>query len=73
MTIETKFNAGNTVWVIDDNKPMTREIIVIDIWANREGVNIDYKMATLDMHKNCRERYPENKCFSSKEALIQSL
>lgn len=73
MIIETKFSAGDIVWVIDDNKLMTRQIIVVDIWANREGVHIDYKMATLDIHKNCRERYPEDKCFTTKEELLQSL
>lgn len=73
MTIETFYNAGDTVWVLDDNKIMTRMIIVVDVWANKEGVNINYKMAAYDMHKNCKERYPQDKCFATKEALLQSL
>lgn len=73
MTIETKYNCGDFVYVLDDNKIMCRQIIVVDVWANREKVTIEYKMATLDMHKNCREIYPEDKCFSKKEELLQSL
>lgn len=73
MIIETKYNAGDTVFVLDDNKIMTRMIIVVNIWANKEGVHVDYKMATYDTHKNCRESYPENKCYPTKEALLQSL
>lgn len=73
MTIETKYSAGDTVFVLDDNRIMTRMIIVVDIWANKEGVHIDYKMASYDMHKNCKERYSEDKCFPTKEALLQSL
>lgn len=73
MTIETKYSAGDTVFVLDDNKIMTRMIIVVDIWANKEGVHINYKMASYDMHKNCKERYPEDKCYPTKEALLQSL
>ena len=73
MTIETKYGAGDTVWVLDDNKLMTRMIIVVDIWANKEGVNIKYKMASSDIHKNCKEYYPETSCYPTKEALLQSL
>lgn len=73
MTIETQYNAGDTVFVLDDNKIMTRMIIVVNVWANKEGIHTDYKMATYDMHKNCRESYPESKCYPTKEALLQSL
>ena len=73
MTIETKYNAGDTVWVLDDNKIITRHVIVVKAWANKEGANIEYKVAMDDRHKNCKEYYPEGVCFSTKEALLQSL
>lgn len=73
MTIETKYNVDDYVFVLDDNKIMNRRIIVVDIWANKDKVRIDYKMATYDNHKNCKEVYPEDSCFKTKEALLQSL
>lgn len=73
MTIEPKYEVEETVFVLDENKIWQRKIIVIDIWVNKESVNIKYKMASFDMHKKCKEYYSESECFATKEALLQSL
>ena len=69
MTIETKFNIGDSIWYMDNNKACNRSVSSIIIRITEYGVSVGYyvskprKSITLD----------EKLVFSSKEELIKSL
>ena len=69
MKIETKFNSGDVVWRMDNNKPI--QIKIVDIHANYYAEikqwQIDYSIAS---HGG---GYPEYELFSTKEELLASL
>lgn len=37
MTIETKYNVGDEVWFMDDNKPTKGIVVKLDIDVSRKG------------------------------------
>jgi hypothetical protein len=73
MTIETRYNIGDRVWFMHDNKVESEIIIkinaVIEKDMNRTGV---YKSIAYSLFNYCRY-YTEDKLFPTKEELIKSL
>lgn len=65
--IPSKFNVGNTVWILYKGKPKRCDVSEIE----RKRDDIYY---TLFPHFSSKiVTYPESKCFSSKQELIDSL
>lgn len=71
MTIETKFNVTDKVFVMIGNKVSIREIIVLDIWINANDIKIVYKIRPLHDGENCV--FDESQCFATKQELLNSL
>ena len=68
MEVNTKFEIGDVVWIIDNNKPMQLKITGINISINDNCVaDIEYCLHHGD------RKIPENKAFKTKEELIASL
>lgn len=72
MTIETQYNAGDRVWLMDDNKPGVHEIEEITIKIGPPNVvhpiSIEYKIRA-----GGSVRWYIGGLFTTKEALLQSL
>ena len=68
MTIETKYNIGDEVWFIKDNKPQTMKVSYIEIIAASTVSKpcIRYGFGNF-------ERYTESLLFPTKEELLKSL
>lgn len=68
MTIETKYNIGDEVWFIKDNKPQTIQVFCIEIIAASTVSKpcIKYGFGNF-------ERYTESHLFPTKEELLKSL
>jgi hypothetical protein len=67
LKVSTKFDIGDKVWYISDNKVNENDITGVSISVdNNELVNVDYTL-----HFN--DKVSENLLFSTKEELIKSL
>ena len=75
MTITTKFNKGEKVWFMHNNKPLEIIIVFIDISiGGASGTVINYagtKTNTSSYHRI--DTINEHKLFKTKEDLIKSL
>ena len=81
MTIETKYNIGDKLWTLDDNKVTCFTVSKIDTFttvdsvaATVEGTVIGQKISKPIMYggSNTGMHY-ESECFPTKEELINSL
>ena len=81
MTIETKYNIGDRLWTIDDNKVTCFTVSRIDtsttvdsIAATVEGTVIGQKMSRpIQYGGSSTGLHYESECFPTKEELIESL
>lgn len=69
MQINTLFNVGELVWVVDNNKVRQKKITFIE-WDTINGIR--YHVYTGD-DRDAKESFKEQNCFSTKEELIKSL
>ena len=71
MTIETKFNIGDEVWFMKENKPTKKVVDFIEIIAasttSKSFIQYGLKMEVVV------ERVTEKYLFSTKEELLKSL
>ena len=74
MTIETKYNLGDEVWVMYENKAITAEMLEINISV----LNTKYRGVCADVF--CKVKTPyftreihESHLYSTKEELLKSL
>ena len=68
MTITSKFNRDDMVWLMHANKPMQRKIVGIRMTADGyNNINIYYSFNTQDYTT------PEYQLFATKEELLNSL
>ena len=71
MTIETKYNVGDEVWVMSDGKPTKGNVKWIDIHIGRLGkeqiIEVRYQVLSYDTP------YSEGLVFPTKEELLKSL
>ena len=65
MTIETKYNKGDEVWLMKDNAPRTAIIDRIRIYASVD-VYIEYEI------KGSSKKYSESELFTFKQDLLDS-
>lgn len=71
MEVKTKYNVGDKVWVIADNKPTEFLIDSIEIFINDVGHHgISQSIWYVDKNN---EGYQEHQVFPTKEKLIKSL
>lgn len=69
MTIETKFNIGDEVWVMDGLEPVSKEILRIDIEVYNAKTIIEYDVMLGDVLTG----FYEHELFLTKEYLLKSL
>lgn len=65
MTIETKYNIGDEVWVMYNGKPHLWKIDKILTGFSKYAWHIQYRFSCLYFH--------EHECFPTKEELLKSL
>lgn len=77
MTIETKYNIGDEVWVISDNKAQCLTITKIRTISHGRVFDEYYTIVDASMHiEYCfsnDEWVKEKYCFPTKEELLKSL
>lgn len=76
MTIETKFNPGDSVWVMKDNKPYQfkvskMEIVIFQDSTIRE-MYIDYIRGVTSLDSSKHITYMADECFATKRDLLNS-
>lgn len=77
MEIKTKYNVGDALYFIENNKIINREIEHIGVKVT-ENLNISIKYYCYTMPKEVMDTNPligvnEEDCFPTKEELIKSL
>ena len=71
MTIETKFNVGDEVWFMENNKPNKGSVVKIDIDRARTG---DWYIEHYKVkHGNDQICHIGQSLFPTKEELLKSL
>ena len=70
MTIETKYNIGDEVFLLIRNKVERYPIVDIRIDVNYKRTNTGYRLQTQAGHT---EYYSEDELFPTKEELLKSL
>lgn len=73
MIIETKFNVGDEVWYMKDNKPFKDEITIIVTQTNYPifwDYKLDIRTEIMYSLKIEGKLYNENQLFKTKEELI---
>lgn len=68
MNIETKYNTGQTVWLMSENKPWNPVIDSIEVTIFQSE-----KRSVYYSFQNSRVKANEELVFSSKEELLKSL
>ena len=66
MEVNTKFNVGDQVWLVESNKVVMR--IIDKLVINWEGDTVDIKYST-----NGSNNIPEHLLFKTKNELLESL
>lgn len=69
MEIKTRFNVGDTIYFMYDNKVCNSSVCSISVWAGRESMDIKYY---VDRDKD-KISITEGKSYATKEELIASL
>lgn len=67
MTINTKFNIGDKVWLIDRGHAVQKTITAVRIGIHEDGTYIRYVFTSRD------DSQVEEKVFATKQELIESL
>ena len=74
MEIKTKYNIGDTLWVIYDNKAQTITVSNISIVVYPDNkISINYIDTVGSDTYDYKGTFPEDECFPSKEELKESL
>ena len=71
MTIETKYNIGDEVWVLINSKPEEFIITGIKYTLNKHYKGCDYYIKSSDC--DFETLFPEELLFRTKEELLKSL
>ena len=66
MEIKTKFNPGDIIWCIYENKAIRSKITGV-------GISVYETVSTIEYTIDKDERINEDKVFSTKEELLKSL
>ena len=68
MTIETKYNIGDTVWLLTNNKAVSGEVKKIDLVITSDSCHEVCAVALDKVHQ-----FHVSYLFPSKQALLESL
>jgi hypothetical protein len=68
MTIKTKFNMKDKVWIMQNNRPTEKEVSYIRVKVGYDTINIYYKFGVTD-----NLEVNEHHLYETKEHLINSL
>jgi len=72
MTIETKFNIGDEVFFLHDNKIVKDKILYVSILLTKAGITVKYNMfETRD--KTYEVNFIDSQIFATKQELLDSL
>ena len=72
MKIETKFDPGQTVWIMIDNKP--KECVIKEVIPGARATIFRYQDAyTIAGYNGNSPKFYEEQIFKTKEELIKSL
>lgn len=72
MKIETKFDPGQTVWIMIDNKP--KECVIDQVIPGTRARTFRYQDAyTITGYNGNSPKFYEEQIFTTKEELIKSL
>lgn len=72
MKIETKFNPGDKVWMMDFNKPVEKEIHSVLVGEITQKHRYQHTYTFTGYDGNGPKKY-ENELFKTKDDLIKSL
>jgi hypothetical protein len=68
MTIRTKFNKKDKVWIMEGNRPTEKEIISISVKVMFDTIDVYYEFAGYG-----RDKVNEHLIYQTKQDLIESL
>jgi len=69
-----RFNPGDRVWHMEDNRAVNREVVVVKIFISPSGTKIELNLRkTEGSGGNYHYDKPENICFRNKEMLLATL
>lgn len=68
MTITTKYNIGDKIFVISKNKIKELEIFLIKIHVGRD---VAIKYIVIPERQGDRRKFEQDQCFSTKEELLK--
>lgn len=72
MKIETKFNPGERVWTLINNK--SKEVEIYEVIPGMRSLNLSYKdQYTIVGYNGNSPKFYDNDIFKTKEELINSL
>ncbi len=72
MTITTKFNVGDKVWLIENNSAIQKTINKVFTESGLKYTSKGYKL-NFTLKEQGENVYPEEELFSTKEELLASL
>lgn len=73
MKIETKFDVGRVVWLIEENKIKAEAIKKLEITKDERDENIRYYFTERPDSMNWERSRLESQVFATKEELINNL
>lgn len=73
MTIKTKFNVGDEVWLMENNKPKNYEVFDIEVKVFTNHFNVVLTRESYCLAKNSRHWELADALFATKEELLRSL
>ena len=73
MEISTKFQPGDNVWIMHDNKPVEGKVVLMVIRCNHPLVYYVVYTLNVTIHKESLFDVYEKKVYKSKEELLASL
>lgn len=71
MTIETKYNVEDMVWLMCENKPINQKVLSVFTTSSIEGGKL--KTSTCYNIQFCTPTYKDDDLFQTKEELLQLL
>lgn len=69
MKIETKYSIGDEVWLMWDNKPTKRKVWLVEVKADKDGMDVNYYLEDREIDV----WFEEVELFDTKKGVIESL
>ena len=72
MKLKTKFNVGDKVYHLNDNKVCHSAVDAIDVYVRKDEIFINYNLVISEIAFEAMQ-FGEEKCFSTIDELLASL